>query len=723
MPLPWRKALSLDPTTLRKVWTDVVQAAKVAVSPAADTIPQAGETGTLALGWIPPLVVSADTLTHGLNVAIYADASFTGTPTWTTVVTHVSASPGTYLRFHAYLWPMFSEVYTLTTSACNHVRLTINGTLLISSDSDSVGYASTTYYCNVGVPLDITIDYWWTYQYWWGPSLGISWSSASQASEAVPDSAWTTTGAGVRMSDVLGPYRALEVVAIRGREVAATAPTDQQALVWDATSATWGPGTAAGGASSLDGDLSGTTGSASVVKLQGRAVATTAPTDQQALVWDAASSTWGPGSVSSGTAAVTTVQLIGVVDGVNCAFSLPTPAIPSSLTVYTDTGGASVAVSFTVPYYKNVVLGRVPADNGFTNGGFYGSSPSSVLVDGSTNNAYYWSSGNTTPVLTWTFDEPLVIARTNCWSSGYGGFGGLGGYYIESSVDAMTWQTIETGIAAFTDHLLPVSSPARYWRLVGQWKGWYEWSATEVRLEIALSTDTTTEVILTTAPSVGTVLLASYETVLGVGGDLSGTTRDATVTKLQGRAVATTAPSDGDMLVWNDAASQWLPTNTVLYEDTLSSAADGWTFPIPASCASFEIELEVRVGAGDGGLRLYFNGDTTDANYFAAYSNKNYVGTHYASSFSSPMFGYVHSNGPADYFEHYSVRVPDVQGSRWKRSRIEGEAFFVPYNGENFWYLIQGVITWKSAAAITTVTVKSGAVLLAAGSHIRVVSR
>jgi hypothetical protein len=44
-----------------------------------------------------------------------------------------------------------------------------------------------------------------------------------------------------------------------------------------------------------------------------------------------------------------------------------------------------------------------------------------------------------------------------------------------------------------------------------------------------------------------------------VGGDLSGTAASATVARVQGRSVASAAPSDGDALVWNDTLNRWEP--------------------------------------------------------------------------------------------------------------------------------------------------------------------
>lgn len=50
----------------------------------------------------------------------------------------------------------------------------------------------------------------------------------------------------------------------------------------------------------LSGDVSGNTSATSVVRIQGRAVSSEAPSDGQALVWDGAGQQWRPGTVSGG---------------------------------------------------------------------------------------------------------------------------------------------------------------------------------------------------------------------------------------------------------------------------------------------------------------------------------------------------------------------------------------------------------------------------------------
>src|SRR5437868_5474727 len=58
----------------------------------------------------------------------------------------------------------------------------------------------------------------------------------------------------------------------------------------------------------------------------------------------------------------------------------------------------------------------------------------------------------------------------------------------------------------------------------------------------------------------GTVALTSNIGSNAVGGDLSGTVSNATVIKIQGRAVVSTAPANNQALVWIAANSDWEPT-------------------------------------------------------------------------------------------------------------------------------------------------------------------
>src|ERR1017187_8310377 len=143
--------------------------------------------------------------------------------------------------------------------------------------------------------------------------------------------------------DVSGTLTAATVTGIQSRAVSNTAPANGQALVWNSGASAWQPGTVSGSgavssvfgrtgavtaqtgdygfgqisgsvASSqlpgAGGDLSGTLTSATVKAIQGQPVASTFPSNGQALVWNSAASAWQPSNVSgSGSGASMAYQL------------------------------------------------------------------------------------------------------------------------------------------------------------------------------------------------------------------------------------------------------------------------------------------------------------------------------------------------------------------------------------------------------------------------------
>lgn len=90
-----------------------------------------------------------------------------------------------------------------------------------------------------------------------------------------------------------------------------------------------------------------------------------------------------------------------------------------------------------------------------------------------------------------------------------------------------------------------------------------------------------------------------------VGGDISGTAAAATVIKIRNRTVAATAPTDGQGLVWNNAASQWEP-GTVSGSGSSLTVSDGITTvnnvtQINVDSVTDEGSGEVSIAAGSGG--------------------------------------------------------------------------------------------------------------------------
>ena len=79
-------------------------------------------------------------------------------------------------------------------------------------------------------------------------------------------------------------------------------------------------------------------------------------------------------------------------------------------------------------------------------------------------------------------------------------------------------------------------------------------------------------------------------------GDVTGGQNTTTVTKIQGRSVASTAPTNTQILIWN--GSQWVPGNIPRGSQTFTT--DG-TFTVPAGVSTVTVELWGGGGAGSGG--------------------------------------------------------------------------------------------------------------------------
>lgn len=91
---------------------------------------------------------------------------------------------------------------------------------------------------------------------------------------------------------------------------------------------------------------------------------------------------------------------------------------------------------------------------------------------------------------------------------------------------------------------------------------------------------------LTISPTVAHVTVAPVQPALtisgvtsipsgGAGGDLGGSYPNPTVDGLQGRALASTAPSNGQLLAWNDLLQRWEPTTMTGGTGTVTQVSSG----------------------------------------------------------------------------------------------------------------------------------------------------
>ncbi len=93
--------------------------------------------------------------------------------------------------------------------------------------------------------------------------------------------------------DLAGAYPNPSVVRLQGNALSSIAPTSGQALIWNGTA--WAPATA--GAPSVGGDISGSLAAATVTALRNRSVSANAPTTGDVLSWSGAA--WTPSAPSA----------------------------------------------------------------------------------------------------------------------------------------------------------------------------------------------------------------------------------------------------------------------------------------------------------------------------------------------------------------------------------------------------------------------------------------
>jgi len=216
------------------------------------------------------------------------------------------------------------------------------------------------------------------------------------------------------------------------------------------------------------GDVSGTLTTATVTGIQNRAVASTAPANGQALLWNSGASAWQPGTVS-GSGAVSSVF------------------------------GRSGAVTAQAGDYSfGQISGTIGSSQFPAAGGDLSGNLTAATVTGIQNRAV----ANTAP----------ANGQTLVWNSG-----------------ASAWQpgTISGGGGA-------VSSVFGRSGAVTAQTGDYVFGQIS-----------------------GTV---AFGQLPGAGGDLSGTLTSATVKAIQGQPVSSTYPSNGQALVWNSVAGAWQPS-------------------------------------------------------------------------------------------------------------------------------------------------------------------
>ncbi len=299
----------------------------------------------------------------------------------------------------------------------------------------------------------------------------------------------------------------------------------------------------------LGGDIAGAPNSVTVKGLQGRAVSTTAPSNGQVLEWNTATSQWLPAAGETGNAAYIfvsqtsltipgTVHLFGTANLIVDCFDSETPpqqVEPDKIQISPTTFNVTIDFATAQSGYcvvNGAGTASVSGGGGIPPvGGDLSGNTAAATVTGLQNRPVANTAPSSGQALVWN-------STSSTWQPGTVAGGGGGG--------AITSVFGRTGV---------VSS------LTGDY---------------------------TFGQIAGTVGNAQLP---GASGDVSGTLAATTVTGIQSRAVASTAPLSGQALVWN--GSLWTPSSSgggVGMASQLGDLAVVLTSPnvltIGANCAS-----------------------------------------------------------------------------------------------------------------------------------------
>ncbi len=381
------------------------------------------------------------------------------------------------------------------------------------------------------------------------------------------------TTASTAGGDVSGAFSALTVEALQGNDVSTTAPSNGEILKWNSVTSEWEPSSDVGEvyaagtgidltgnvvtntgdtdasddittASTAGGDVSGTFAALTVEALQGNDVATTAPADGQVLQWNASASQWEP-ALDDGEAytAGTGIDLTGNVV-TNTGDTDASDDITSASTAGGDVSGAFSAL--TVEALQGNDVSATTPNNGEIlkwNSVAGEWEPSSDVGEVYTAGTGISLAGN---VVTNTGDTDASDDLTTASTAG----GDASGAFSALQVIGLRGRDI-SATAPSNNQVLKWNATANEWQ-----------PATDTSL--IYSGGTGISVSGTTITNTGdTDASDDLTTASTAGGDASGAFASLTVTALQGNDVASTTPSNGEILKWNSVAGEWEPSSDV----------------------------------------------------------------------------------------------------------------------------------------------------------------
>ena len=375
--------------------------------------------------------------------------------------------------------------------------------------------------------------------------------------------------------DATGPSNANTVAKINGSPLGTTTgATTGYVLTWNGSA--WVPAAISASSVTMGGDVTGNSATSTVAKIQGSAVAATAPTSNQVLQWNGTA--WTP----------TTLSSAGVT-----SFNTRTGAVVPANADYLAVASGGLTGATNATRYVGGTTNGSPASGTFAVGDFIVDATASIWVCTTAGTPGTWSSTISNHM---TLRSATATAKYNEITLFQGSTASQTISAAASPIDSTTWTIINNSTVPVTagfssNAMYPLGSASSVTSLTvavnavysfvnyngGNWYMVASNNIANLQGTLAVANGGTGLTSLGTAGQVLTVnsgatglqySTPTTTTSVTMGGDVTGNSATSTVAKIQGSAVAATAPTSNQVLQWNGTA--WTPA-------TFSSGAPGTT--------------------------------------------------------------------------------------------------------------------------------------------------